>query len=199
METKVQYPEWQKGIREAQVEEQAAYQVRIEKEATETRTWKLKWIEEMRAKLAEQGLALPTSETGVWELDGYTFQIERTYHYDRLLHVKKSVPDAVVYDEDKEYWWDWGYRNVVSKTLVISSLSGGEIADALDEVDNLAIRQIETNRNVLTRIEAQQTQPKPESSLKDEPTLESRLAELIREIVRKEMGAVRDSQWESLL
>jgi hypothetical protein len=199
METQVQYPEWQIEIRKAQVEEQAAYREKLEKQATETRAWHLKLIEEMRGELAERGLTLPTSETGVWELDGYIFKVQRTHSYEHLLYVEKCVPDAVVYDEDKDFWWDLGYRNVVNKVLVISNLSGGEIADALDEVDNLVIQQIETNRNILARIEAQQAQPKPEPFLKDEPTLESRLADLIREIVREEMGAVRDSQWESLL
>jgi hypothetical protein len=155
--TQVQYPVWQTAIRQKQVEEQTAYQARLEKQDAEDREQNRKYINEMRDKLAELGLVLPESETGIWELSGYTLQVTRNRNYERLLYVKKAVPDAVVYSDDYERLWDCGYRNIVScQPLYInnsSNFSGGDIADALDEVDNLVIQQIEANRIAVEKME----------------------------------------------
>lgn len=197
METQVQYPEWQKAIREAQVQYQAHVTEQNAKWAEEQRERKLRDIEQMRQMVINAGLELPASETGIWEFDGYIFEVWEGSSYERYvreLRVKKIVPQSS--NEQSEDVWEYGYRHIVSVSVELRQCDGSYIAAALDDVDVLAEEQIAVNERALQKAQTHANTPAVKA---EPPSLAEQLAELIREIVREEMGVVRDSQFESYL
>lgn len=182
-----QYPAWQEAIRESQVEYLKRVAEQNAKWNAEQHERKLRDIESMRQLVIKAGLELPESETGIWEFGGYIFEVWEGSSYERYireLRVKKAVPQAQVMPDDED-WWEYGYRQIVSIDVELRNCEGADIADALDRVDVLAQEQIAVNERALQKATKTATAPVVESKI---PTLEERLAELIREIVRKEIA-----------
>ena len=182
----VQYPAWQEAIRQAQAEQEARDAERNAKWAADARERKLKAFEETRQKLAECGLDLPESTTGKWTMDAYTFWKESN---DQGLYIgiSKDVPgaNAQLLEDDDSNLWRMGYRAKCVELVYWRNLSGAEIANVIDELDEAVIRQADTNRRVLER----KAQPEIAVAANPTPSIEERLATLLREIVREEIAA----------
>lgn len=182
-----QYPAWQEALRQSQAEYIKRVAEQNAKWATEQRERKLRDIEVMRQMVIKAGLELPESETGIWELDGYVFEVWEGSSYERYireLRVKKAVPQAQSVP-DSEDWWDYGYRQFASIAVDLRNCDGASIANALDDVDQMAQELIAVNERALQNAQKRPDAPVAESK---PPTLEERLAGLIREIVREEIG-----------
>lgn len=196
-----QYPAWQAAIRKAQVAENARIAEQNAKWEAEQRERDRKNIENMRQKVEACGLVLSQGDTDKWTIGEYTFHVTETRDYKDMLIVTKRVPGAKFSDfsEVEEGLWTRGYRCDRDEIVYLRNADGADIANAIDRVDASVLEQVERNRIALEQFEAATQAPKADSTPKPVPSLTEQLAALIREIVREEMGVVRDSQFESYL